>query len=332
MGQVIVNRVLIPADTPGRVRLERVLRDEGWQPLAYGSPGEAERVLAEGPATAILLSDAVAAPVRSRLVKKFRDTSPEMVIMGAGASEAQDDAAALTESNTPEEIAMAVRMGHALRRVQTDAVSLRSQIQALEDRTRDQVEQIQRLESACENLRDAATNAQEMALRDPLTGLYNRRHFLHAAERELERARREKGRFAIAMADIDHFKACNDTLGHVAGDRLLQEFSAALLENVRRMDTVARYGGEEFIMLLPGTYASRSAFDATGLLERLRQRVEKKRFREDDDEAGVHLTLSAGIVEYPKDGESVADLIAEADARLYRAKVSGRNRICASGE
>ena len=99
---------------------------------------------------------------------------------------------------------------------------------------------------------------------------------MRVADNELDRARRDKSRFAIAMLDIDHFKAYNDAYGHVKGDELLAQFARVLLKNLRRMDTVARYGGEEFIILLPETHeAGKANLDPIRLVERLRQAIER---------------------------------------------------------
>ncbi len=342
MAESVANRVLIPDNVPGRARLERLLRDDGWQPCTYSSPGEAEQAMAESPASAILLFGPGNEPRQAQLVKQVRSSRPETIIVGigtdragaetlAGADETIGSDTTVSANSTPEEIALAVRMGDALRREQEAADTLRQEMNSLEERIRLQTERISELESSCDELREWAASAQEMALHDELTGLYNRRHFLQVAAQELARAHRDQGRFAIALIDIDHFKECNDTHGHVVGDQVLRELSKALVANLRRMDTVARYGGEEFVALLPQTGASDEApFDPAGSMERLRSNVAEMSLHEDIRGTDIHLTLSAGIVEYPRDGETVEELIAEADARLYRAKSSGRNCICVS--
>lgn len=323
-------RVLIPASIPERTRIERVLRDGGWQPCVYGNDEEAAKVITGPPASVLLLSTPDNQPRRLELIKKIRNVWPQTLLVGTGdaVGSARVDAV-LTAGRVPEEIAGTVRLGQELRKAQTAESVLREQLEQLRQRMGEQNEQITGLESTCGELRAWAKSAQELALRDDLTGLYNRRHFSHVAAQELERARREQGRFAIAMIDIDHFKEKNDTHGHIVGDCVLREFAEGLVAGLRLMDTVARYGGEEFIVLLPQTrIAGEDSFHPVSLMERLRRRTESASFCAGKTEAPIRLTFSAGIVTYPEHGACIADLIALADTHLYQAKTSGRNRIC----
>jgi diguanylate cyclase (GGDEF)-like protein/PAS domain S-box-containing protein len=161
---------------------------------------------------------------------------------------------------------------------------------------------------------------EEMAVHDPLTGLFNRHYLDITLNRELARAAREKYAVSFVMIDIDHFKQVNDTFGHKAGDAVLRDLAAILLKSSRVSDIVFRYGGEEFLAVLPKVKVD-SAFrvaekwrtgfhDATVLLEY----------------GGVQVTVSCGIAVFPAHGTSAADLIAKADQALYRAKTAGRNR------
>lgn len=159
---------------------------------------------------------------------------------------------------------------------------------------------------------------------DEVTGLLKR----HAMDRELKeehaRARRGKSPFAVAMADIDHFKAINDTYGHPFGDHVLAELSARLAAGLRPYDRVYRYGGEEFLVLLPGT----SGDKARRVLDRLRRRIAAKEIRE--GETAVKVSVSIGVAEFaPR--RSIRRLIETADAALYRAKQGGRNRVELAG-
>ena len=155
---------------------------------------------------------------------------------------------------------------------------------------------------------------------DEVTGLLKR----HAMERELKeehaRARRGKKPFAVAMADIDHFKQINDEHGHPFGDHVLAEISARLTKGLRPYDRVYRYGGEEFLLLLPET----SLEKAGRVLDRLRERIGAAEIR--DGELAAKVSISIGVAEFGP-GRSVASLIGDADAALYRAKESGRNRV-----
>ncbi|BCY11503.1 hypothetical protein L3i22_065910 [Actinoplanes sp. L3-i22] len=155
---------------------------------------------------------------------------------------------------------------------------------------------------------------RELARRDELTGLPNRRAWTDELPRVLEQARQNERPVSVCMVDLDHFKAFNDTHGHQAGDRLLKEAAAAWLNQVRRSDILARYGGEEFIVLLPDT-----DLDAAGaIMQRLRQVT-----------PGAQ-TFSAGVAAWDR-AETSEELIARADAALYEAKHSGRDRVVAAG-
>jgi len=154
---------------------------------------------------------------------------------------------------------------------------------------------------------------RQLALHAPLTGLASRRHLDIVAEGNLARARRHGAPFAIIMLDLDHFKRYNDTHGHGAGDQLLVAVAKTMKNEVRETSLVARYGGEEFLILLSDT-----EFTATlAVAERIRVKIQ--------EETGV--TVSLGV-SWTRDGDrSLAALIGEADAALYRAKNSGRNRV-----
>ena len=143
-------------------------------------------------------------------------------------------------------------------------------------------------------------------------------------EEEVERAGRLKLRFSVAMIDVDHFKECNDTYGHLAGDTVLKKISERLKCSVREVDMVARYGGEEFCVVLPETTKKL----AVSVAERLLRAVGSN----DIDANGkkIKITVSVGVATYPKDGTDVASLIDKADTALYKAKRKGRNVVCSA--
>ncbi len=327
-------RILIPADAPGRTELEQFLRTEGWLPLAYGDATEAESVLSRAPATAVILRTPRGESKALELVKTVRRVCPDAFLLGVGYRRAKGGPdTVLNEPCSPREVVIAVRLGMAAREARTAERTVREQLRFIEEKTRAQAERIKELEATCTNLRAWAQAVQNLALHDELTGLYNRRYFIQAAEREIQRSSREGSRFVVAMIDIDHFKCYNDAYGHLAGDRLLKNLAGALVENLRRMDTVARYGGEEFIVLMPETRSPKEGvFDPIRLVERVRAAVEQRFTSKDSTGSDSPLTISAGVAQYPADGETLIHLIEEVDARLYRAKAAGRNRICASRE
>jgi diguanylate cyclase (GGDEF)-like protein len=180
-------------------------------------------------------------------------------------------------------------------------------------------EDVRMLKAVADQAAVAVNKAQlwDMAVTDSLTGLYVRRYFMMKLQEEIHRADRYNKVLSVVMADLDHFKAINDTYGHAAGDRVLQAIAHYLRRNIRDVDVLARYGGEEFVFLLPD--ADKEA--AVSLSERLRRGLEDLRVGE-----LPALTVSLGIASYPADSERLEDLIQQADAALYAAKQAGRNR------
>ncbi|MBN2501786.1 MAG: diguanylate cyclase [Anaerolineales bacterium] len=163
---------------------------------------------------------------------------------------------------------------------------------------------------------------KKLAITDPLTGIYNRRHFFELAEHEFERGQRYKYPLSVIILDIDHFKEVNDSHGHAVGDQVLKTFTQLCLQNIRDGDVFARIGGEEFVILQPLTYIAQCAQGA----DRLRKLVQDIPIYADDEP--VYITISMGIAgtELEK-AISLDDLINRADQALYKAKQSGRNQI-----
>ncbi len=166
--------------------------------------------------------------------------------------------------------------------------------------------------------------AEKLAATDPLTGLPNRRQADEMLVRLVAAARRTGRPLAIALVDLDHFKAVNDRFGHAAGDVALRETGTAIRAFVRSSDHVARFGGEEFLLLLPDT----SRTDAVAVAEKLRRRIAG--LEVDELDGGV--TASLGVAAFPQDGDSPDELIKAADAALYRAKENGRDRVEGASE
>ncbi len=160
--------------------------------------------------------------------------------------------------------------------------------------------------------------AAEQARRDPLTSLYNRRHFFEMLQIELERAKRGLGHVSVMLFDVDHFKRVNDERGHAAGDTVLRSLAAYASARLRPYDIVARYGGEEFVVLLPSTDLAQTAKVA----ERLRAGIAALKI----EGFPRHITASFGAAQWST-GTSPEDLLERADAALYAAKAAGRNRV-----
>src|SRR6266481_2249098 len=162
---------------------------------------------------------------------------------------------------------------------------------------------------------------EKLSLTDSLAGLYNRRHLMGTLASEVQRSRRLRRAFAVLLADVDRFKQYNDTHGHLAGDAALVKIAEVFRKTTRQVDCVARYGGEEFVvMLLEANLAT-----ATLVAERIRSRVAEQDLGEGS------LTLSIGVAEYPDGGDTPEELIATADAAMYRAKSGGRNQVVVGG-
>jgi diguanylate cyclase (GGDEF)-like protein len=165
---------------------------------------------------------------------------------------------------------------------------------------------------------------QDMAVRDGLTGLYNRRAFDEQLRHALGREDRQKGRLGLVLLDIDHFKKLNDTFGHPAGDAVLRHTAHVVEQHLRRADEAARFGGEEFALILPGTDEA----GALRLAERVRGGVEKAQLVFEG--ARLSVTVSLGVAVWPSDGKDEEALLGAADRALYAAKQSGRNRVAAA--
>lgn len=178
-----------------------------------------------------------------------------------------------------------------------------------------------RLETKISEIEQLQAQLREQAIRDPLTGLYNRRYLNETIQRELARAKRAALPIAILMFDIDHFKQVNDTYGHEAGDLLLKSLAGILLRESRRSDIACRFGGEEFCVIMPGAP-----------LPIARQRAEswRKSFSEFSLAYKHHTlraTLSIGIAIYPDHDNTGENILQIADSALYTAKQAGRNRV-----
>jgi len=196
---------------------------------------------------------------------------------------------------------------------------------------------------------------QDQAVTDGLTGLYNHRHFYDRLEHEIARARRYGTPVSMLMIDLDDFKAFNDRNGHLAGDTVLRQTAAVLRAELRQqLDIAARYGGEEFAIILPNTPMTavverQMEMDLAGKLssvrdgdqpppggyrdgaeevaERIRRRIAETVFIGRDDTQLPRLTVSIGVAVFPHKTSSAQDLVANADAALYKAKRAGKDRV-----
>jgi diguanylate cyclase (GGDEF)-like protein len=189
---------------------------------------------------------------------------------------------------------------------------------------------VQALESVADIIATAIQNSgyvekiRQLAFKDGLTGLFNRRFFEMRIVEEMERAIRYRGFMSVVMIDIDHFKKINDEFGHLLGDEVLKQVSAILGQHLRKLDFVCRFGGEEFAIILPETPGD----NALAVADKLRRVVEGWHF------PGVPrpVTISAGIAAAPLHGKTRDEIIRSADMALYSAKQTGRNRAVYAAE
>jgi diguanylate cyclase (GGDEF)-like protein/PAS domain S-box-containing protein len=196
--------------------------------------------------------------------------------------------------------------------------------QDITERKREQVDledANRRLNFQMEENKKLQEKLQEQAIRDSLTGLYNRRFLEENLGRELAQARRDEKTLCIAMIDVDNFKSFNDRYGHKAGDMILKSLGEILLTNTRKSDVSCRYGGEEFVVVMP---------NATTEGARKRAHHWRKAFQllqNSFNGQELQATISVGLASFPQDGESWESVLNAADRALYEAKRHGKNRV-----
>jgi two-component system cell cycle response regulator len=174
-----------------------------------------------------------------------------------------------------------------------------------------------------EILRERVDRGLELSVIDQLTGLYNRRYMNNQLQQLMHRAVMGGKPLSVMMLDIDHFKPINDTHGHHAGDEVLQELADRLRQNIRPMDVPCRPGGEEFLVILPETPGEL----AMAAAERVRRAIAAEPFLVMSETKEIRVTVSAGVSSLTGAHDTIADMMKRADAALYQAKSSGRNRV-----
>ncbi|MGB1222439.1 MAG: GGDEF domain-containing protein, partial [Alcanivoracaceae bacterium] len=165
----------------------------------------------------------------------------------------------------------------------------------------------------------------DQSVRDPLTGLFNRRHIMDILSQQQALADSGDYHFSLCYLDLDHFKNINDTYGHGVGDEVLRRFARLVHDSLREADYTGRLGGEEFVLVLSQTELGEAAY----VCERLRASLEKTGFH--DLNEALDVTVSVGVAQY-RPGERIDETLARADTCLYRAKESGRNRVVTEGD
>lgn len=176
-----------------------------------------------------------------------------------------------------------------------------------------------------ERLRDNLQYSMEMALTDPLTGLFNRRYMETHVGTLVDRSAARGKPLSVLILDIDYFKSINDTFGHDAGDDVLREFADRLKKSIRGIDLACRYGGEEFVVVMPDTDLGVAALVG----ERIRRRIASEPFPVGQGARQVEVTISVGIAARMGPQDNASQILKRADEALYRAKRDGRNRVAA---
>lgn len=173
-------------------------------------------------------------------------------------------------------------------------------------------------------LRKELQSLELQVIRDPLTGLYNKRHFDRVLDTEMERSRRSLQTLSIILLDLDHFKTINDSFGHPVGDQVLQRAAQICRDELRMIDVPCRYGGEEFVIILPAT----PLMTAVQVAERLRLALRQMPIS--THKGDLTITASFGVSAFRHEQKiSATALVDRADQKLYEAKRSGRDRVCA---
>jgi diguanylate cyclase (GGDEF)-like protein len=232
---------------------------------------------------------------------------------------AQAPGAELSPSEPDADAAVAIPLRRGNRAIGVLALYGRGEVFG-EDDVRLLQSLVRQAETAIENtfLYEEATR---LSITDGLTGLWNRRLFDLRINEELQRAIRFQEPFGLLLVDLDHFKEVNDRYGHQAGDAVLVELAQRLTDATREVDVVTRFGGEEFALILPKTPVG----GTMRLAAKVREVVAAEPFVAGDESIAV--TVSVGAAAYPDHGLSSPDLLAAADAALYRAKANGRDRV-----
>ncbi len=165
---------------------------------------------------------------------------------------------------------------------------------------------------------------EELTVTDELTGIFNYRYFAEKLKEEQRRAARYDLPLSLIMLDIDWFKQFNDTYGHEVGNIVLKGITGVVKRCIRDVDIFCRYGGEEFVIILPQT----PQIEVTRIGERIREQIDLSDFGGGDNIPQLRVTVSVGISSFPENGKSNEELLSMADTALYRAKGSGKNKVC----
>lgn len=304
MAEARTTRILIAEDSgPSRLVLERTLGKWGYEVISCkdGEAAWAELQKPDAPRMAVLdwMMPGYTGPEICQMLRK-RGAEPYTYVLLLTSRTQKEDLVQGMDSGADDYVTKPFDQAELQVRIRAGMRLLELQMELVEARER----------------------LRELAMRDALTGVYNRRWILEVLEREQSRARRESVPVGIMMLDLDHFKSVNDTYGHAAGDAVLQEAARRLSASVRPYDGVGRYGGEEFLVVLPGC-------DEAALCSRadaVRQVMCNSVIEAGDNRLTVTASFGCTVMR-PTDRVPAAEAIRHADEALYEAKRQGRNRV-----
>ncbi|MGO4378904.1 diguanylate cyclase [Pseudoduganella sp. RAF53_2] len=328
-----------PGGPPGEPRFRFVLADADYRVLLGGGqfhPGEllpeklrltSRPILVDGRAVAHMSTEGVLTPTRQE--QEYLDAMKSSLLAGVAAAAVLALVLGWTlsrsQTRSVRSLTRAVRLMHKGELRQQVPVRGKDEVAQLAGAFNEMSEQLaqkhEELEASHQTILQQAEQLRELSIRDALTQLYNRRHFDEQATTLFNQAVRHKRPLTLVICDIDHFKKINDKYSHAIGDSVLRQVGSILRNHMRLSDLVARYGGEEFVMAFPETPGTQAA----ALCDKLRSLIENFDWHEVHPELKV--TMSMGVCADIAAGTAEA-MLQKADALLYRAKESGRNRVC----
>ncbi|NDV24632.1 sensor domain-containing diguanylate cyclase [Desulfovibrio sp. JC022] len=207
-----------------------------------------------------------------------------------------------------------------------NAAQLATLLHELDEKNYALEQEITERKKAEQKLKESEERFKNLSITDQLTGLFNRRHMLDVAEKEIFKSRNTGHPLSVMLMDVDDFKMFNDTYGHAAGDDILEAIGLIIRNNIRGRDKAFRYGGEEFMVILPET----NGLEAIKVAESIRTALAAFEYRPANEEP-VYKTISIGVAEFSND-ESLEKVIKRADDNMYRCKIKGKNRVYFSCE
>ena len=318
-------RILVVEDSVEVGKSLRALIGDEHQTTLAASLEEAREVLARKDFDAVLTDDRLPEPAGVEFLAQVRDQQPKVICLLMSAwVDTERLMKAINETHVFAFLEKPIPRQTLLSTL-SQVAQMRAVMNERDEALRDLKAQKGRLELlVAERTRQLAqqnVQLERLAMRDPLTGLFNRRYIEQRMDEELSRLQRYGAALSILLFDIDNFKAINDTHGHAVGDKVLKQVATAFVDSVRQVDLVARFGGEEFLLVLPNT--GLAAAELTGA--RLCKQIAGASKVVTDDGLTVSVTISGGVSAARADDQTWKATVERADSALYEAKAAGKN-------